>query len=256
MNGHQIIRSKWKKTLPLLNDPILCRHVPETHFFNKERLEKMLQTYSSVYVKPNIGRKGYGIQRFKRLGDAKCELSMKNASKILPLPEAVKELTGRLEPEKTYLVQEGIDLATYNHCPFHVRMVMQKPHNRWQLSLTSALVARHENAVVTNFSQGNLELTVEEVLANNDQRLNPLHTFRELIDISHQICFLLGSQFPLLIIGLDLGIDKKGKVWFIEANTNPDCYGMDKVNDKLSCRKYLAAKQWIRKNQGGCKSKV
>ena len=122
--------------------------------------------------------------------------------------------------------------------------------NCWRLSLMSGVVAKRKDAVVTNISRGNFDLLLEEVLQKNDQKLNPMNTLRELIDLSHQIVHVLGSRFPLLVIGLDMAIDKQGKVWFIEANTNPDSSGLEKVNDKVSYQKYLDAKKWIRENQG------
>ena len=250
MQVHEIIRSKMKKTIPLLEDSILSRHVPETHWFSTEELKNMVQFYPQVYIKPNIGRKGMGISRVKRISDSEYELSYEDITKRVSFQEVVKDLTGRFRDGKSYLVQEGIDLATFNEGPFHIRVVMQKVMNCWRLTLISGVVARRKDAVVTNISRGNFDLPLEEVLQKNDQKLNPMNTLRELIDLSHQIVHVLGSRFPLLVLGLDMAIDKQGKVWFIEANTNPDCSGLEKVNDEVSYQKYLDAKKWIRENEG------
>ena len=246
MAMHKIIKSKMKKTEPLQNDPILRHHVPETVWFSEKELSRMLDTYSTVYVKPDIGRKGIGIVRLKRLNSSTCELSSEKGSKRLSFSKAVKELRSQFDPRKSYLIQQGIDLATYQKCPFHIRLVMQKPKNRWRLSLTSALVGKHERVVVTNVSQGNREFSVEHVLLRNDQKLNPFATFRELIDISHQTANVLASKLPLLVVGLDMGIDKNGEIWFIEANTKPDCVGMREFNDAKSYDKYRQSKKWLR----------
>ncbi|MDQ0157141.1 YheC/YheD family protein [Robertmurraya andreesenii] len=249
MHVHKIIRSKMKKTIPLLEDPILSRHVPETHWFSKENLKRMVQSYPQVYIKPNEGRKGSGISRVKRISNSEYELSYENITKIVSFPELVKDLRGRFSTGRSYLVQQGIDLATFNEGPFHIRVVMQKVMNCWRLSLMSGVVAKQKDAVVTNIAKGNYDLPLEEVLQKNDQKLNPISTLRELTDLSHQIVHVLGSSFPLLVLGLDMAIDKQGKVWFIEANTNPDSKGLEKVNDKVSYQKYLDAKKWIRENQ-------
>ena len=107
----------------------------------------------------------------------------------------------------------------------------------------SGVVAKQKDAVVTNISRGNFDLSLEEVMQKNDQKLNPMNTIRELTDGSHQIVHVLGSRFPLLVLGLDMAIDKQGKVWFIEVNTNPDCIGLEKVNDEKSYQKYLDLKK-------------
>ena len=74
---------------------------------------------------------------------------------------------------------------------------------------------------------------IDHVLRNNDQKLNATDALWELIDVSHQIAQVLGSHFPFRIIGLDMAIDKKGHVWFIEANTDPVLKGMDRINKSL-----------------------
>jgi len=71
-------------------------------------------------------------------------------------------------------------------------------------------------------------------------------TLKELVDIAHQISNILGSNFPFRIIGLDMAIDKTGKVWFIEANTKPQCVRCKQVNDAVSQQKYEEAKKIIR----------
>lgn len=249
MQVHKIVRSKMKKTIPLIQDQNLSLHVPETHWYSKESLRRMVQSYPQVYIKPNMGSQGSGISRVKRISKSKYELSYEDTTKLVSFPDVVKDLTDRFSTRRDYLVQEGIDLATLNECPFHIRVVMHKVMNCWRLSLMSSIVAKEKNAVVTNIKRGNFDMPLEEALQKNDQKLNPLKTLRELTDLSHQIVNVLGSCFPLLEIGLDMGIDKQGKVWFIEANTNPNSRGLEKVNDKISYQKYLDAKKWIRENQ-------
>lgn len=245
--NHQIINSKYKKMKPLMDDPFLCRHVPETHWFSEERLKRMLETWNTVYIKPDRGRHGLDISRIRRINRGLCELSYDSTHEQLSYQDAVRKLIEKLDPDKRYLVQEGIDLSTMSGSPFHIRVVVQKLINRWQVSLISSLVASTANAVVTNFSRGNFDVHLKEVLHNNDHQWDPFTAHRELIDVSQQIAQVLGEHFPLMIIGLDMAIDKKGKIWFIEANTRPNCTELEKVNDAVSYRKYLEAKKWAEK---------
>nr|WP_285890949.1 YheC/YheD family protein [Mesobacillus maritimus] len=238
-----------KKTFPLKQDSFLSHHVPELHWFSTKSLKRMVESYPQIYVKPNRGRKGIGISRVKQLSESEYELSYGNTNKRVSYPELVKELNRRFVPGKSYLVQQGIDLATVNGCPFHIRVVMQKPMDIWRLTVTSAIVAKRKDAVVTNVARGNTEFPMVQVLKNCDQKLNPMNMIREIVDLSHQIVNVLGARFPFLVVGLDLGIDKQGKVWFIEANTKPGCKGIDKVNNKESYQKYREAKKWIRGNK-------
>lgn len=245
MEKHRIINSKMKKMTPLLQDPILSRHVPETYWFDEERLKSMFFAHSSIYIKPDRGRRGIGISRMKRLEDSMCELSYEDTVLKLHYPKAAEALKSRMEPWKEYIVQEGINLSTYQGRPFHIRSIMQKPLGRWQLSLVSAILAKKKNAVVTNVSRGNYEIPVGDALHQNDQLWDPMRTQREIINLSYQFAQVIGAKLPLMVMGLDLAIDKKGKIWFIEANSRPNIAGTDKVCDKSSLQKYFEAKKWI-----------
>ena len=248
MNEHKIVKSKMKKLQPLLEDPIISRHIPKTEWYSPPILKEMLQTHSTLYVKPDIGRKGNGIIRLKALNDAKYEISYAKITKQLLIEDALSEFQRLISHNKKYIIQQGIDLATYEKCPFDMRLLMQKPFHTWQLTLVGGRVATWENAVVTNVAKGARELLLEKVLQDNDQKLNAMYALREMIDLSHQIVNILDYHFPLRIIGLDMGIDKKGDIWFIEANTNPDCRLFCKVNNEKSCQKYFEAKRQIRES--------
>ncbi|WP_167577457.1 YheC/YheD family protein [Ammoniphilus sp. YIM 78166] len=250
MVRHEFIESKMTKTQPLLEDPILNQHVPELHWFSEHHLKRMLSTYNTVYIKPDKGSLGLGIWRMKLLNDSRCKLANAKSSEKYSPAKAIAMLKGYLNPKEDYLVQQGINLSTYKGCPFHIRVVLQKIMGRWQVSMTSALVAGKKNAVVTNLARGGTELSVEEVMYHNDQKWSQINTFRELIDLSHQVASTLGSSLPLLVLGLDMGIDKGGKIWFIEANTKPNMRGMRELNDEKSFEKYIQARKWIRENEG------
>lgn len=242
---HTIIRSKMKKGMPLMNDPIISRYVPETDWFTASSFQRMIETYSTVYIKPDIGRRGNGIIRVKKLYDGESEISYEQTSIQCLTKEVVVRLKKILNPNKKYIVQQGIELATYDHRPFDVRIVLQKPLNRWQVTWISAKVASQSTSVVTNIAKGAKDVKFIKALKGADQPLNVFEVQRELIDVSHQIVQILDSHFPLTIIGLDMGIDKKGKIWFIEANTKPDFSGL-KSFDRKQYKKYLKAKKLIR----------
>ncbi|CAM3750049.1 YheC/YheD family protein [Alicyclobacillus pomorum] len=243
---HTVIRSKMKKGKPLMDDPMISVYVPETHWFHVTSLQSMLRTYSTVYIKPDKGRRGNGVIRVKKLNDSESEISYRQTSQRCSTKKLIVELKKILHPKKEYIIQQGIDLATYHHRPFDVRVVLQKPLNRWHLTWISAKVAPRKTSVVTNVSKGAKDVKIIKTLQGLDQPLNVFEVQRELIDISYQMAQILGSHFPFNIVGLDMGIDKHGKIWFIEANTKPDFKGLRKL-DRNQYRRYLEAKRLIGK---------
>lgn len=232
-----VSRSKIEKVLALKNDTFIAKHVPETDWYDIKSFWRLLDIYSVVYVKPDRGVQGNDIFRVKRKSDNEYEIASVDTAKIVSRKALDAELQKAMA-NRSYIVQQGIDLATYKACPFDIRVVMQKPSTYWQLTLTSAKVALREEAVVTNVAKGAKDYYLNDILRSYDQRQDPLATLRELADLSHQIASLLGVKFPLRIIGLDMAIDKHGKIWYIEANTRPQCEQCKLVNDKLSLYKF------------------
>jgi len=241
---HKYIKSKMQKGTPLIHDHILSRHVPETHWYNAATLTKMLTAFPVIYIKPDTGSSGTGIIRVKRLNNSESLISFKASSKKYPNTKIASEVAKRMHRGKKYIIQQGIPLATYQKKPFDLRIVLQKPSNRWLLTWMSAKVAPRSNSIVTNVAKGARDAKIEEVLRGADQRLNVPAVQEELSDVSYKIARKLGSRFPLRIVGLDMGIDKKGKVWFIEANTRPGFNGLKKF-DPVQYRRYLRAKKQI-----------
>ncbi|MGU3471018.1 YheC/YheD family protein [Paenibacillus sp. D51F] len=241
---HKFIRSKMKKGKPLLNDRVLSHHVPKTHWYHDDTLTMMLKAFPVIYIKPDKGSAGTGIIRVKRLNSSESLISFKAMSKICPNTSIVSEVAKRMRRNKKYIIQQGISLATYRNKPFDLRVVLQKPSDRWLLTWMSAKVAPRSNSIVTNVAKGARDARIKEILRGADQPLNVSKVLKELTGVSYKIARKLGSRFPFRIVGLDMGIDKKGKVWFIEANTKPSFHGLKKF-DPVQYRMYLSAKKQI-----------
>ncbi|WP_375143084.1 YheC/YheD family protein [Paenibacillus sp. D2_2] len=233
-----------KKGSALIHDPQLYRHIPVTHWYHAATLTKMLKTNPVLYIKPDKGSQGTGIIRIKRINNFESLISFKSSSQKYPNTRIAFEVAKRMQRGKRYIIQQGIPLATYRKKPFDLRIVLQKPSNRWLLTWMSAKVAPRSNSIVTNVAKGARDAKIEQVLRGADQGLNVPSVMKELSGVSYKIARKLGSRFPLRIVGLDMGIDKKGKVWFIEANTNPSFHGLNKF-DPVQYRRYLRAKKQI-----------
>lgn len=228
-----------------MKDPITKRYVPVTDWFGSASLRRMVRKYACVYIKPNVGRKGTGIIRLKKLTSKKCEISYKQTKRLCSRKIVYTRIKKILKPKKKYIIQQGIDLATYRHRPFDVRVVLQKPLGQWRATLMCAKVAPRNSSVVTNIAKGAKDYNLYKALKGIDQSLNSSAIMRDLMDASYQIAQILSSRYQFKILGLDMAIDKNGRIWFIEANTKPDCRGLKRIDRRLY-RKYVQAKKMMR----------
>lgn len=245
---HTLISSKMKKGKPLLDDPDLSHHVPVTSWFHDDTLTKMLRTFSVLYVKPDRGSSGTGIIRIKRLNRSEYLVSYKNKAIKCSGKNILSEVKKRMLRGRKYIIQQGIKLATYHKKPFDLRIVLQKPSEEWLLTWMSAKVAPRSSSIVTNVAKGARDANINKILRGVDQSLNDTKILKKLTSVSYKIADKLGSRFPVNMLGLDMGVDKKGKVWFIEANTNPSFRGLKRF-DPIQYRKYLDAKKKTAANE-------
>lgn len=241
---HKFIISKMKKGKPLINDRYLFRYVPITKWYLDSTLNQMRKEYKQLYLKPDKGQSGSGIIRIKKLTRGKSLISFKGTSQKCLNHNIVSEVKKKMRRDKKYIIQQGISLATYQNKPFDLRIVLQKPRDRWLITWMSAKVAPRSNSIVTNVARGAKDAKIKRALQGADQPLNVPKTLKKLTAVSYKIAKKLGSRFPLRIIGLDMGIDKKGKIWFIEANTKPSFHGLKKF-DPIQYRRYFRAKKQI-----------
>ena len=233
----------------LSKDSIIAEYLPETKWYNSKSLMDLLSKYQTVYLKPNDNTGGNGIVRVKLAGNDGCVISNVHGSTKVDLGDLVQVIKHNMPSTSKYIVQQGIDLATYNNRPFDMRIVLQRVFKTWRVTLSSAKVATAPEAIVTNVAKGAEDFLLHRILEEYDQRQEPMAILREIIDLSHQIAHALGSQLPILIAGLDLALDKAGRLWFIEANEKPECRRCKLVNDEVSVKKYEMAKSIIQRSQ-------
>jgi hypothetical protein len=241
---HTCISSKMTKEKPLMDDQNISPYVPETRWFHASNLRRMLNTYSTLYIKPDKGSGGHGIVRIRSKKDVEHLISYRQATKKCPTNKVLFEVKKLLHPQKRYIIQQGIALATYRQRPFDLRVVLQKPFRRWQLNWMSAKIAPRRTSIVTNIAQGAVDAKIVPTIQQADQSFNVSKVLADLRKVSFQIAEKLGAHFPFRVVGLDMGIDRSGKIWFIEANTRPDFRGLRKLDPK-QYRRYLTAKKLI-----------
>lgn len=152
---------KWEKTLLFLGDARLRKHLPAAKLLTAGNLQKMLERWGMVYVKPTRGSQGRGVMRVEQskvksagrvvrryhyqLGERRHSFGSYQAL----YSSLLKDTKG-----KVYLVQKGIHMLKHAGRPFDIRLVVQRtPRGGWEATGTLGRVA-HPRKIVTNGSQG------------------------------------------------------------------------------------------------------
>jgi glutathione synthase/RimK-type ligase-like ATP-grasp enzyme len=126
-----------------------------------------------------------------------------------------------------YMLQQWIDFKQYEGSSLDIRTSVQKNENgQWALTGIVARVAK-KDGIVTNVAQGGKVVRFADI-------------YRVLDEIAkeqlYELSLLLGKQLEMYNpqtadLGLDIGIDEKGKLWFIEANYCDERYAYRESSD-------------------------
>ena len=105
MSGeHKIFRNKMKKSLVLLDDPILAQHVPDTSWFSSSNLYDMLEKHTVIYIKPNTGKQGNRIIRVKKIDKDTCRISYDGKTIETSIIDLETELDEIMKKKKNYII--------------------------------------------------------------------------------------------------------------------------------------------------------
>lgn len=238
--GTSRVTDKWAKTNVMLGDSALGTYIPLTKKLSRLSLKQMLQTYRMVYVKPTFGSMGRGVMRVEQTGDGKYNYQLKGTRKAFLTFSGLYRSLLKDTRGKSYLVQKGVHLLTYENRAYDLRVVVQKsPSGGWEATGTVARVA-HPGKVVTNGSQGGTILPAEQVLQPHASPMQRDQLLSQLDRIGISTMKRLRIKFPQLKeIGLDVAIDKNLRPWILEVNTKPDHCPFAILQDKTMIRRIV-----------------
>jgi glutathione synthase/RimK-type ligase-like ATP-grasp enzyme len=208
----------------------LKSHVPLTKRLSLEHLTAFIQEYGKVIIKPVYGSKGREITIIEKdqIYYQVCQTSSRKLAytstgfnsnqKTISVPHSQIKLfyNETFSRPESFLVQPWIRFKKFFGRPYDIRAVVQKNgKNKWQLTSSVARVA-NEKAQITNLYQGGEMVSLSEL-----QLKQKYH--REI----RQFCLETAKTFEKLYpwtaeMGIDLAIDEKGKLWYIETNFCPE----------------------------------
>ncbi len=218
---------KWSIHQLLYPIPEVNVHIPETHAApSLETVRMMLRKYRMVYLKPKNGSLGYGICKVVHEPGKGYDVSYHTGSgNVLRRFQSVAGLYRHIFRNRrvgNYLVQQGINLCTYQNRPFDFRVHLHKNQsNEWVVSCMAAKVAG-SGSVTTHVRTGGTVIPGPELLK---------HLFGERKDLVEERIREAAIRLATAIerakgthlgeLGLDMGVDVHGHVWMFEANSKP-----------------------------------
>ncbi len=216
--------SKGKMNQLLEQNESIRPHIPKTHAASIKSIQRMMQQYNHLIIKPVNGSVGKGILKLEREGThwkltypvphGERGQRWESVTFAAEMPRQLKMICSR----HSHIVQEKIPLARYEESPFDMRVSVQRNHDgKWQVTGIVAKVAS-KGHFLTNVARGGSTYSLEKILHDHPS-LSVSQVKKNVEKLSLDIAKYLGKRFTYIAdLGLDIGITDQGKAYFIECN--------------------------------------
>ena len=215
---------KWETYTHLRTNLKIAEHLPKTDVLtSKNQLNKWLQQYGAVFIKPTLSNRGDGIVVITAF-DAGYELATNSKKQQYAcLDEVWAEIKQRFKKRKV-IIQEKIMLSQFEGRPFDFRILVQRLKDVWRISGIGVRCAG-ENSVTTHVPKGGSILPLENVL----DQLN----MDTVNDLATMIAYQLERTYGYLCeFSIDLGVDQKNGIWLFEVNSKPMKFDEPHIQEK------------------------
>lgn len=227
----------------LSRDPELSRLlVPTAPYDGSASLREWLSLHKgAAFLKPSCGSQGKRTAAWLTREDGAVLLRGRGADNRAfdRVYANEEEAAARLHcwiGNRAYLMQPYLDL-TANGAPYDVRALVQK-NGRGRWALTGAAVRMGAAGTVTsNLHGGGIASPAEEMLAS----LYGAAKSRELMAEIRQACLAVVRQLERFCghfceLGLDFGVERGGKLRFLEANSKPGRNAMAGIDSSSAAK--------------------
>ena len=201
----------------LLRSRAVADHLPLTNWFDPDLLERWLDNGVTVILKPRLGSVGKGVTRLKPVG--RLVLATDEYGTRVFTPSSLLRRLRNTLGSRTHLLQQYIPLARYRTRPFDLRVPAQRDAGgRWLVAGVVAKVAVG-HPFLTNLAQGGRALPGAAVLAEAFSEERATSILEDVRHLAVEAAQAVAARFPEAAdLGLDIGVDERGKAWVIEVN--------------------------------------
>ena len=238
---------KWEIHEALTDSPGIKGLLPESRIFKGlSELKQFVSKYDTVYIKPIKGSLGRGIIKVTSPRTSKYRLTYRVGKQGLNSIEynTIEDLYNKIKvlvKRGTYIIQQGLNFNNLSGRPFDIRVVMQKDGTgEWRQTKVFARVGA-KGGITSNLSSGGMAYPIPEVLRPIYGKDGAATISKEIKKNSRILAGVVEDKMKLHLgeIGIDLGVDRRKRIWLIEVNSKPHKVAVSQRADPTTIRRSL-----------------
>lgn len=200
--------------------PEIRNYLPETcEITDFERLERLLDHYRSVYLKPIVGSFARGIVKLEKIGNHYHFINLLGQDILKGKKDQAEEYIFRLVKDKEYIAQQDVSFKFKNKL-VDFRVIMQRDKTmQWKCNGVIARVGGMDRIYTNDAFQILMGKEALTQIYKLDEEAAILKE-NEMITICEQACHILDHKGHYGDLGFDLCIDQQMNIWILEINNN------------------------------------
>ena len=229
---------KWQVHQRLARCQAAVKHLPvATLYRSRNDLAMMLMHHNYVFLKSAGGSGGRAVISIEQLEDHYCiNYYLRGGHRketAAGFEELITALSGIASLDQgKWVIQQGIRLMNYQGRLFDLRILLVKNRDgQWVAVYNQARIANN-GTVITNLSLGGEVADYHDLFNTLKAHYPHVPSDGEIRAECIKIAGCIEQQFgPFGEIGMDIGVDQAGRIWFLEGNSKPSKLPEDTIED-------------------------
>lgn len=195
--------------------------IPTQKVKSFQTIEDIINKYNVIVLKPLGGSFGDNIYMCEKTSGEMYKVTYENIESEFNASDFKSFYIQKIK-DKKYIIQKYIDSTTIQGHPFDCRINMEKDSNgNWVLAKNFIRIGIGQKTVSNISKGGGVSSTKPFLEANFKSKRKSIEKKLNFIaeTLPQKVEFLKG--FNLMILGIDVGIDKNGDVYIFEINGSP-----------------------------------
>jgi hypothetical protein len=220
--GAHHVKSKLAVAYQLMHTPEVSGHIPDTDLLRESAFHRMIKKYDKVYLKPDRGRKSRGVIRIEKWKDDLFKFRQGTSLAYVDSKDLwtkVKEIT----EDNRYVIQRAVDSVTKDGRHFDLRCHALRVNGKWKVGGICGRLGEKGSIVTTSHLGGT------PTLLNTLFTRHLKYTGKEKKEMNRRLetCVVktvrqVSRMYPNLYeFAVDIGIDRRKRIWIYEVNNEP-----------------------------------
>ncbi|MTV48544.1 YheC/YheD family protein [Heliobacillus mobilis] len=215
---------KWRLWKYFAKNVKIRPHLPDTCLLSEKTFLSFLYKYESIFLKPWDGYGGEGIYKVWRENQNYFFVKERGEPEIFSeIGQLYTSLKNKIGEKRQYIIQQAVDLAVIADRPFDIRIMFLRYKGKWKYVGMVAKVAG-KDSVITNVKRGkgytvNVDRALQQSFNLDDNKIKKRK--KEMILLGYRTCYHFDQYKRYFRMGLDIALDKEGRLWMFDQNTVP-----------------------------------